>query len=65
MSEQDSQGNEVLTIPEVAQYLRVSVSTVRRMIDDHQIQSTKIRGQWRIKREDADKLLRMREGDQR
>ena len=60
--EKDSKGNEVLTIPEVARYLRVSESTVRRMIGDHQIQSTKIRGVWRIKREDAERLLREREG---
>jgi excisionase family DNA binding protein len=59
--EKDAQGNEVLTIPEVAQLLRVSISTVRRMIDDKQIVSHKIRGQWRIKRVDADGLLQERE----
>jgi excisionase family DNA binding protein len=43
---------ELLTIEEVARILKVSVQTVRRMIDEGELQARKIRGQWRIKRED-------------
>lgn len=43
---------ELLTIEEVARILKVSVQTVRRMIDESELKAIKIRGQWRIKRED-------------
>lgn len=43
---------ELLTIEDVSRILRVSIQTVRRMIDEGELKAIKIRGQWRIKRED-------------
>jgi len=43
---------ELLTIDEVARILKVSIQTIRRMIDEGELKAIKIRGQWRIKRED-------------
>ena len=43
---------ELLTIEEVSRILKVSVQTVRRMIDEGELKAIKIRGQWRVKRED-------------
>ncbi len=48
---------ELLTIEEVARILRISVQTVRRMIDEGELRAIKIRGQWRIKREDLQNYI--------
>lgn len=47
-----SRMEELLTLEEVARILKVSVQTVRRMIDENELKAIKIRGQWRVKRED-------------
>ena len=47
----------VYTIEEAAALLKVSVSTIRRMIDEKQLDATKVRGQWRIKKASVDKHL--------
>ncbi len=41
-------GNRLLILPEVAAVLRVSVKTVRRLIEDEKIKSIKVRGAVRI-----------------
>jgi excisionase family DNA binding protein len=41
-------GNRLLTLPEVAQIIRVSIKTVRRMIDDGKLHSIKVRGARRV-----------------
>ena len=41
---------EVATIPEVARFLRVSKTTVYKMIKDGELPAKRIRGQWRIMR---------------
>ena len=47
----------LLTIEEAARLLRVSVDTVRRMIKDKQLDGSKVRGQWRIRKASVDKYL--------
>lgn len=41
-------GARLLTLPEVADTLRVSVKTVRRLIDEGKINSIKVRGAVRV-----------------
>ena len=48
---------EVYTIPEAMELLKVSESTIRRMIRAKQLDAVKVRGQWRIKKASVDKLL--------
>ena len=45
------------TIEEAARILRVSVSTIRRMIDAGELDAVKVRFQWRIKKSSVDKYL--------
>jgi excisionase family DNA binding protein len=45
------------TLEEVARILRVSVATVRRMIDDKELEAIKVRGQWRVRKEVLDRYL--------
>ena len=45
------------TIEEAAKILRVSVSTIRRMIKDGSLEATKVRFQLRIKKSSVDKHL--------
>ena len=46
--------DEILTLPEVAQLLKVADKTVYTMAQNGEIPSFKIRGQWRFKRLDID-----------
>ncbi len=48
---------EVYTILEAAQLLKVSDDTIRRMIKEGTLDAVKVRGQWRIKKASVDKLL--------
>jgi excisionase family DNA binding protein len=48
----------VYTIPEAMKLLKVSDDTIRRMIKSKQLEAVKVRGQWRIKKESLDKLLK-------
>lgn len=48
----------MLTVEEVSEILRISVQTVRRLIDDGQLRAYRVRGQWRVKKEDLDDYLR-------
>jgi excisionase family DNA binding protein len=47
----------VYTIEEAAALLKVSISTIRRMIDQKQLDAKKVRGQWRIKKSSVDAYL--------
>jgi excisionase family DNA binding protein len=49
--------DEILTIEEAADYLKVSEDVIRRMIKDKSLKATKIRGQWRIRKKDIDALF--------
>lgn len=49
--------SELLTVPEVAQQLRVHPITVRRMIKDGSLPAVKIGRNYRIRAEDRDALL--------
>jgi excisionase family DNA binding protein len=48
----------MLTVEEVADILRVSTQTVRRLIDDGELKALRVRGQWRVRREDLDEYIR-------
>jgi excisionase family DNA binding protein len=47
----------LLTLDEVAQALRVSVVTVRRLISDGALKAIKVRGQVRVRQVDLDAYL--------
>src|ERR1700674_4600289 len=46
--------DEILTLPEVAQLLKVADKTVYTMAQQRQLPAFKVRGQWRFKRLDID-----------
>lgn len=48
--------NHLLTIKEVAKYLKVSKRSILRYIDKGRLKASKI-GQWRIKRVDLEEFL--------
>jgi excisionase family DNA binding protein len=49
--------DEILTLPEVAQLLKVAEKTVYTMAQQSQLPSFKVRGQWRFKRVDLDRWI--------
>jgi excisionase family DNA binding protein len=46
--------DEILTLPEVAQLLKVAEKTVYTMAQKNELPAFKVRGQWRFKRVDLD-----------
>jgi excisionase family DNA binding protein len=44
--------DEILTLPEVAQLLKVAEKTVYTMVQQSELPAFKVRGQWRFKRID-------------
>ena len=48
---------EILTLQEVANYLKVDEKTVYRMVKSKQLPAFKVRNQWRFKKEDMDKWI--------
>ncbi|MDD2890865.1 MAG: helix-turn-helix domain-containing protein [bacterium] len=48
---------KLYTIPEIAKLLKVSRKTIYRYIKSGKLKATKI-GQWRIKQEDLNKLIK-------
>ena len=46
--------DEILTLPEVADLLKVAEKTVYTMAQKAELPAFKVRGQWRFKREDID-----------
>ena len=49
--------DEILTLPEVAQFLKVAEKTVYTMVQNSQLPAFKVRGQWRFKRVDIDRWI--------
>ncbi len=49
--------SDLLTVKEVAQYLRVSIYTVRAMIKAGKLPGTKLGKAYRIKRADVERLV--------
>jgi excisionase family DNA binding protein len=60
---------EFYTIKEAAQVLRVSDETIRRMINNGQLDAIRVRGglvgrgQWRIRKESLDRYIRQQNQD--
>ena len=53
--------NEVLTIDELAAYLRISKSTTYKLVREGQIPSQKVGRHWRFRKEMIDRWLDQRE----
>lgn len=49
--------DEILTLPEVAQLLKVAEKTVYTMAQQGDLPAFKVRGQWRFKRIDIDQWI--------
>ena len=49
--------DEILTVPEVAQLLKVAEKTVYSMAQKGQLPAFKVGGQWRFKRADLDQWI--------
>jgi len=52
-----SQGGDILTIRQLAEYLMVSEKTVYRMLDRSQLPAVRVGAQWRFRRQDIDQWL--------
>lgn len=50
--------SEILTLDEVAAYLKVTPRTIYRMLEEEQIPAFKIRGTWRFRRDEIERLTR-------
>jgi len=50
-------GNEIMTAPEVAQYLRLDKATIYRLAQAGEIPAVKVGRTWRFKKELIDKWL--------
>ena len=57
--------DEILTLPEVAQLLKVADKTVYTMAQQGQLPAFKVRGQWRFKRLDIDRWIEQQKSAQR
>lgn len=49
--------NPILTLPEIAIFLKVAEKTVYTMAQKGQIPAFKVRGQWRFKQDDIDRWI--------
>lgn len=49
--------DEIMTIQQTAEYLRVCDKTVRRLISKKELSASKIGKSWRIKKSDIEKYL--------
>ena len=49
--------DEILTIYEAAEYLKVSDKTVRRLIANHLLIASRVGNSWRIKQSEIEKYL--------
>lgn len=56
--------DKLLTIKEVAKFLRVSERSVNRYIESGRLRASKI-GQWRIKESDLEKFLKENSNDKK
>lgn len=50
--------DQLMTIEEVAQYMRVSRFTIYRLAKEHSIPATKIGRQWRFQREEINQWVK-------
>jgi excisionase family DNA binding protein len=48
---------ELLTLRELAEYLRVSMRTAYQLVSDGQVSAVKVGGQWRIPRGELERRL--------
>ena len=55
--EMTQQQGKAISLSDVAQRLGVSVRTVRRMIDEHEIRAFKVLGQWRIRESEVERVM--------
>ncbi len=55
---------DILTIEEVADYLKVNIRTVYRMLKAKEVSAFKVRNQWRFKREDLDMWVKKHMGQE-
>ena len=53
-----SEATEILTLEEVAAYLKVTTRTIYRMLDENQIPAFKIRGTWRFRKDEIEAMTR-------
>ncbi len=49
--------DEILTLPDVAQLLKVANKTVYNMVQKRELPAFKVRGQWRFMRVDIDQWI--------
>jgi excisionase family DNA binding protein len=47
----------VYTLEEVAEILKVSVQTIRKLIAEKKLRAFRVGGQWRVRKEDLDKYI--------
>ena len=60
MTEPSCKGlSPLLTIPDVADYCRVSTKTVRRWISANDLVAIRLGNQWRIAPDDLDRFIRL------
>jgi excisionase family DNA binding protein len=55
---------DVMTLEEVAEYLRVHPSTIYRLLHNHQIPGFKIGSDWRFNLSSIDRWRKQREADE-
>jgi excisionase family DNA binding protein len=54
--------DEIMTLEEVAAYLKVTPRTIYRMLDESQIPAFKIRGTWRFRKDEIEAMTRNNHG---
>lgn len=50
--------SEIMTLDEVAAYLKVTPRTIYRMLDENQIPAFKVRGAWRFRMDEIEAMTR-------
>jgi len=50
--------SEILTLDEVATYLKVTPRTIYRMLEEDQIPAFKVRGTWRFRKDEIEKMTK-------
>ena len=51
-------GNNILTVKEVAEYLRIGQRSVYKLIREHKIPAIRILNKWRVDKAQLDKIFR-------
>lgn len=60
---EENMTQDIMTIEEVAGYLKASITTVYRMLKAKQVPAFKVRNQWRFKKEDLDLWVKNHTGN--